>query len=82
MPGKGSPAVYLRVPKELHKKIQQFVQRNQGSDRKGELTYQRFVLDSVRERFGKYERNRKAIAKKRGEKKQGDITPCQEGGVA
>ena len=62
---KGTPIVGVRMPAELRKRIEDFVQRNRDIDKEGDLTLSKFVVKAVLERFAKLDRSKKCAAAKR-----------------
>lgn len=75
---KGTRVYSLRIPPEVMAQVQDFVARNFDRYPNGELTVTKFIVDAIRERFGKLDRAKRSGQRQRGRKEGGVLHPHAE----
>lgn len=77
---KGTRIYSVRIPPELMAQIHAFIGRNFDRDEKGELSVSKFIVQAIRERFGKLDRAKTSAQRRAARKKGGVLHPPANGG--
>jgi hypothetical protein len=68
---KGTRVYSLRIPPDLILQVKDFVRRNFDRHENGELTVSSFIVQAIRERFGKLDRAKRSASARQARKKDG-----------